>query len=414
VAFNPGDDGEHQKARGYGQRGTLERWQEVTRRAVVHAPVAAVVAASFASPLLSRIKSAENRCLFIELASRTTGGKTTAQRLAASVYGHPYQTVWSWNSTGYAMPRLAGVLQHLPLVLNDTKSASSIRDWGSVVYQLCDGQSKLQGSVSGMRRNFRWHNTIISSGESRMSSLVKGSDGGAHVRVISITDPPLGAYDQRELAADITRITEQHHGHAGRQWLQWLAGLSADDLDAIEAQIRHAEDRFVGMAGEGDGHRLALDLAILDTVGRLAWQRLGLGEWADPIAEVAPGIFRATQGSDVATQAMEYVLDMCAAQTGRFNPKGGDSPLGGWLGTWTGEGRISIIKSKLDEMLIARQYSTDVVREWKRRGWIESAHRHTTKVVRLGNGKRARCVQISPETFRAFRCQDDNSDGDEW
>jgi putative DNA primase/helicase len=87
-------------------------------------PVTAItLLASFAAPLLAF--SSLNEGFIINLAGRSSAGKSTANRLAASVWGHPDQHP-SRDSTARSLAELGAASSDMPLILDDTDQNSDV------------------------------------------------------------------------------------------------------------------------------------------------------------------------------------------------------------------------------------------------------------------------------------------------
>ena len=122
--------------------------------------------AGAATPLLSILKIPG---FVVDFSGETSGGKTTALRFAASVWGRPAESyptaMYSWDATKVWIERTSGFLQNLPLVLDETKRARHPRIVRDVIYDFCQGQGRGRGSVEGTRHTDSWRSILISSGE---------------------------------------------------------------------------------------------------------------------------------------------------------------------------------------------------------------------------------------------------------
>ena len=89
--------------------------------------------------------------------------------LAASIWANPdnNQYIGDFKTTDTQLEIRADLLNHLPLMLDDTsKTSSRIRDnFEGVVYDLCSGKGKSRSNKElGIRRENRWKNTILTNG----------------------------------------------------------------------------------------------------------------------------------------------------------------------------------------------------------------------------------------------------------
>ncbi|MCQ6307615.1 DUF927 domain-containing protein, partial [Bacillus cereus] len=93
----------------------------------------------------------------------TSTGKTTALKVAASVWG-TNQLVNEFNATKVSVERKAAFLNSFPLLLDDSRKADE-RLLQSFVYTFSGGRSKGRGSVGGSQREYTWRNIMLTTGE---------------------------------------------------------------------------------------------------------------------------------------------------------------------------------------------------------------------------------------------------------
>ena len=101
---------------------TAAGWQEAVVGVSEYPIMMIAIYAAAASPLLHIFNMPG---FVVDICGETSGGKTTALRLAASVWGKPsdsYPTaMYSWDATRVWIERTAGCLYNLPLILDETK-----------------------------------------------------------------------------------------------------------------------------------------------------------------------------------------------------------------------------------------------------------------------------------------------------
>lgn len=399
VMFSPPNDGDAQWVRGFRRRGSLEGWKSAVAMIAEHKNAQMALYASFAAPLVSLMRS---RCIFLEYASSTSGGKTSVQQVAASIYGTPDgddRIIRNWMQTMVAIERMASTLQNLPLILNDTKNRDQRLNVSTTLYSLCDGQGKGRGKPQGLGHVYTWRTAIISSGEEKITSLVGGGDGGAHARVISIVDAPFGEKNATlgMKIETMTRALLRHHGHAGLEWLRWLVRLTPDQIETLrdEWEIKRQAYSALLAGASTVGQRFAGDYATLELAAECA-HRLGLLPWQyqGTVADLAVGVTEGTGGADVAEEAYQYVLGEVAARFDDLWAPGAQRvPSGGWLGA-AGRDDVALITTRLGAILERGGFSLDVVRTWAEKGWINpSSGRHLTRKRTVGK-QRPRCYVL--------------------
>ena len=131
-----------------------------------------MLAASFASVLVNLVGGLP---FFTDLWGETEGGKTVTLMVACSVWADPDESryIGDFKTTDVALEARSDVLNHLPMILDDTsKTSARIRDnFEGVVYDLCSGKGKSRSNKElGINRENHWKNCILTSGERPLSS----------------------------------------------------------------------------------------------------------------------------------------------------------------------------------------------------------------------------------------------------
>lgn len=222
VTFIAADTGDEQFIKGFQTSGSLENWILMIDKIKHYPKVITGVYASFASVLIDLLGA--NLFIF-EWAGETSKGKTTAMRLAASVWGNPEERgegiIKKWNTTLVNLERIASISNHLPVFLDDTKEGDP-KMLPRTVYQLTSGQGKGRGSTRGTQRTKFWRNIIFSTGEQQITSF--SNDGGAVGRTISVVGLPFKQTDHEtfKLVRELEQTAKMNYGHAGRTFVSWL------------------------------------------------------------------------------------------------------------------------------------------------------------------------------------------------
>ena len=124
-----------------------------------------MLAASFASVLIEPLGGLP---FFVDLWGETEGGKSVSLMLAASVWANPdeSQYIGDFKTTDVALEAKADMLNHLPMMLDDTsKTSARIRDnFEGIVYDLCWNQP---GKPVEKLHHNKWRETIEQLCQSR-------------------------------------------------------------------------------------------------------------------------------------------------------------------------------------------------------------------------------------------------------
>lgn len=304
--------------------GTVEAWTETMTKAKECLQIKALLAASFAAPLLHLING---QCFFVHLWGTRSGiGKSVALQAALSVWGNPSKLWRSFNSTEVGLERTAGFFCNLPMGIDELQTANLVgrgRNSGdtakALVYKLCQGQGRGRGKKSGgLEMPLEWKTIFLSTGEQPLGEDM--STEGALARVIELYLAE-GDYPDNLLPASLAATVGGNYGHIGRVYIgeliKWLDGsrtpildLFAEMVDAINdndysgkhinalsllALGEYLSDKFIFKMDDVDCKYHAIDLALK------VMQTLSTKEQTNPI-----------------NQAWEWTLNWIAANSDHF------------------------------------------------------------------------------------------------
>ncbi|EEM99639.1 hypothetical protein bthur0014_57110 [Bacillus thuringiensis IBL 4222] len=181
----PADLGDRQLLEAFQLKGTVKGWIDgVFNEIKSHPRALFFVLSSFASIFLHDLKIDP---FIVELAGSTSTGKTTAMKIAASVWG-TNQLINEFNSTKTSVERKSSFLNSFPLYLDDSRKADE-RLLQSFVYHFSGGRSKGRGTLNGSQLEYTWKNICLATGEISLNDY-SAKAGGVAARVISLTDSP--------------------------------------------------------------------------------------------------------------------------------------------------------------------------------------------------------------------------------
>ncbi|GEO27045.1 hypothetical protein AAC03nite_28300 [Alicyclobacillus acidoterrestris] len=394
VEFLPKDTGDGQIASGLHTKGSMTETYTVLERVKPYIAVKMTLFAALAAPILHLVD--ESPFIF-ELAGGTSKGKTTALRIAASLFGCPDEQkpgfFKQWNMTKVYVERYAATMNHLPLFIDDTKKADP-KMIPPTVYQFCSGQGRGRGSLKGSQIGATWRTVMLSTGEQKLTSFSK--DGGAAGRILSLHDSPFEATDLETGAMidGLNATVGENYGHFAEPWIRFLA-----QVDGLKPRIAEAMDvyRHIASAHGEVAMRLARIMAILDITGQLfdacfdtcLYDREELKhEWLKLITGTAE--------VNRPLEALEDVMGWIAAHNRQFLK--GDDPThyGPVLSGRIKEDEIIVIGEQLDAYLQSKGYEpTSIARAWKDIGWLNTEEGRTKKSVRIAGGRaKAYCFNL--------------------
>jgi putative DNA primase/helicase len=218
-------------------------------------------------------------------------GKTTALRVAASVWGRPTY-MQGWRATDNALEATA--VQHCDgLLILDEFGQLDPRVAGECAYMLANDQEKLRNTRGGLNRKRRtWRLMFLSSGEislaDHMAAAGKRTRAGMEVRMVDVpldAGASMGAIEQlhgherpAELVEAIVAAGARHYGTAGRAWLEWLCEQHAGLDDQLQPLIERYRAEIVPEAASEQVRRVGSRFALVAVAGELA-TRAGITGW---------------------------------------------------------------------------------------------------------------------------------------
>ena len=394
------DAGIRQVAAGYVSGGSWPGWvaevvQEGRKEPAVWLAIYAAVASLLVEPLGVRENAA------IDWSGETSRGKTTAQRVAASVVGDPRHVVKSWKVTPAGVEAYASILCSFPLILDDTKKARRDDDVAGIVYMHSGGSGAVRGKPGrggrgvGLRRVESWRSWLISSGEQRLTDFSR--DAGTRARVLCLVGSPLSC---GTLARRLSLGAERHYGHLGRRVLRWL--LAGDHLAELRQHHAGIEYPLSGAVSS----RLGDAVAVLEAA-KYAAEAAGLpAPSCNPIRVALDAARRGGEDADQPAEALRVVWAWCVQRQGDFFERtpAVDQPAERgrqWLGRWEhGDtwAEVAIVPRAVREVLDRHGFDRGVVARWKERGWLTTDPSRRTRATRIG-GVLVRCVVLSRDVI---------------
>jgi putative DNA primase/helicase len=282
-------------------RGTLQQWCDaVAFQCVGNSRLGFGVACAFAGPLL-RVVGMESGGFHYR--GDSSSGKTTALKLAASVYGGP-SYLQRWRSTDNALESTAAGHNDALLILDELAQLDP-KAAGDCALMLANETGKVRATRTGsIRARQTWRLLFLSAGElglaDHMAEGMKRIRPGQEVRMADIpsdANMELGAFEELHGHADgasfakhITRQAQAAYGTPGRAWLEWLTTQASTDADALKASIRREADaiaaRIIPKNSSGQVERVGARFALVGAAGELATEA-GLTSWPAGESEAA-------------------------------------------------------------------------------------------------------------------------------
>jgi putative DNA primase/helicase len=270
-------------------KGTPEQWRErVGELCIGNTRLAFAVACAFAGPLL---RPAGMESGGFHYRGDSSSGKTTALKLAASVYGGA-SYLQRWRSTDNALEATAAQHSDCLLILDELAQIDP-KTAGECAYMLANEQGKARATRNGTpRARQAWRLLFLSAGElglaDHMAEGMKRTRTGQEVRMADIPADAgmgLGAFEElhgysggASFAKHVTHQAQAVYGAPGRAWLEWLT----TNADTLKASIRKSADalaaQLIPKDSSGQVERVGARFALVGAAGELATEA-GLTGW---------------------------------------------------------------------------------------------------------------------------------------
>tara|TARA_R110002020_G_scaffold225717_9_gene435859 strand:+ start:7456 stop:9522 length:2067 start_codon:yes stop_codon:yes gene_type:complete len=397
--------------------GTWENWLEAYSSVCEYPTMMAALYASACAPLLHILKIPG---FVVDISGETSGGKTTALRFAASVWGVPAESypsaMYSWDATKVWFERTAGFLHNLPLILDETKRAKNPTIVRDVIYDFCQGQGRGRGSIEGTQQTPTWRSVLISSGEGSATSF--SQDAGTRARVIELVGRPLGndAPTGGRLSEDLQILVSENYGHLGRQIIAYLV-RNREHWDDIRSVFFEKREHYIALARGPVSRRHASNLAALGVAAGIV-HRLGLPlPERDPFQYMLESLMDIDKDADRPLAALQDVVSWCGVNRTRFwgrhvtNSSGAIViPSQGWVGAWSTDEYwkyVAVAGTSLKALLREFGYDpNEITSRWAERGWLQTGHgRNVSRPVRVETNQ-VRCYCIKRQAVE-LSMQDD-------
>ncbi|WP_061942896.1 DUF927 domain-containing protein [Collimonas pratensis] len=288
----------------YVQNGTLKQWREnIALLCAGNSRLILAVSAAFAGMILRHAGQDSGGLHFIGSSST---GKSTAQQVAASVYGGP-SFKQSWRATGNALEGTCALHNDAALILDEMAEVEP-KEVGSIVYMIGNGTGKGRAGRAGETKQRKtWRLMIVSSGEIGLAQHMRDggkiAKAGQEVRMIDIAADAgaghglfeeLHGYEGgAKLSDTIKAATQVYHGTPAVAFLEHLTR----DLKTFTLTLKQAMSRFVAAHlpsdAAGQAERVCSRFAVIAIAGEYA-TGAGITGWQQGDAvEAAATCFRA-------------------------------------------------------------------------------------------------------------------------
>ncbi len=283
----------------YQSSGTLADWQRhIAAYCVGNSRLMLAIACGFAAILLHPSGAESGGLHFV---GESSTGKTTALKVAASVFGAP-DYLQRWRATTNGIESLAALRSDTLLVLDELAQVDP-KEAGEIAYMLANGSGKARAGKNGTARTRQeWRLLFLSAGEVGLAQHIreagKKAKAGQTVRLVDVpadAGQGFGIFDILHGCASGAVLSKQlidnaaiYYGIAAQSFLERItqpdviAHLSA----AIKTYYQTFLEKNLPIACGGQVHRVCDRFALISAGGELATYH-GITGWLPGEAERA-------------------------------------------------------------------------------------------------------------------------------
>ncbi|KTD57886.1 DUF927 domain-containing protein [Legionella shakespearei] len=278
--------------------GTVEQWRDsIGRLASGNSRLIFAISTAFA-PTLANICGEDSGGFHFRGAS--SSGKTTALKVAASVWGNPNAYTRLWRSTTNGLEGLAA-LHNDGLLILDELSQMDPKEAGEAAYLLANGQGKTRATRHGtVRQSARWSLFFLSAGEESLTALMnkagQKTNAGQEIRLADIEADAglnMGIFEKIHehenpaiMALALKEAANQYHGTVGLAWLNNVVTHRLQLSESISKDIQQFVTNATIPNCSGQILRVARRFALVAVAGELVSQ-YGLTGWMKGDATLA-------------------------------------------------------------------------------------------------------------------------------
>ncbi len=275
----PPASGTRQLAPAFVPRGSLDAWREMANfyNTPGLEPHALALFFGFGSPLLKFIGGEAVKGAMIHLKSNESGsGKTTAQMMVNSIFGHPSELLMTKDDTYNAKMHRLGLLNNIAFTVDEVTNAED-KELSAMAYGFTTGRAKhrMEAMTNKLRANNTFWNaiTITSSNGSAIDKLaqLKSTADGELRRVLEIEVPRLRTVAKTDVDRLFSQLTH-NYGVAGPVFIKYVVA----NQELVTTALRDMQNKIDAALNLEQNDRFYSCVLACAFVGALIARKLGL------------------------------------------------------------------------------------------------------------------------------------------
>lgn len=249
----PPASGTRQLASHFKPTGTLSAWKEIANfydRPGLE-PHALTLFTGFGSPLLKFIGGSTVKGALIHLKHNGSGsGKSTAQMMANSIFGHPDDLLMKQDDTFASKMHMLGMMNSIVFTIDEITNEKA-ENLSHLSYSVTNGRGKhrMESQTNQLRANLTsWCNFTITSGNAsivdKLLSIKSTADGELR-RTLEISVPQYKGATKDEIDRVFGNLTD-NYGVAGPIYIEYIL-KNLDEVIALLKQFQAKIDKDLNL-----------------------------------------------------------------------------------------------------------------------------------------------------------------------
>jgi len=409
VIFLPSGTEDASIADAYSAEGDPKVWREVAQRVYKDYPIARFVMNAAAAATL--VRKLARRTLLVYLFGESGKGKSAAEMMAISQFGHPETLSLTFFSTIVGLERTLGLFADLPLVIDEKQAAQHPDVVNRLVYILSSGRGKARGAkTGGLQKTAHWRSLVIASGEEDLSSSPWRGIANRALEVHITEVLP------EDLARKVHQVCAAHYGHGAEAWFTRLLALSSGELEALQekfiAQLKmvcpSAAESHLDIAALITVAGCLLAPIILEGIDEVEAERLSI-----EAAQTVLGRIANDPQESLAEKALDFAFGWAAEKVAEAAARSRDNhPVESPVVIQSEDEGLCLLWSAFSEALKKAGYTPRrVLADWAQLGLIEICQdgqkRRFQKLIKR-NGIQARYLVFSERAQKSEEVEDES------
>jgi hypothetical protein len=261
----------------YQREGSLDTWKTIANLYAKKGNEARafVLFVGFGAPLYNFLNLGS---VTVHLTNAASGvGKTTAQKMAGSIWGDPVKTMMNNKDTMNAKYHRFGVLRHLPLLIDEITNmdGEALSDFVFSISQN-SGKNRMSSHTNTLRKNVtQWNTIAVTSGNNSLYDTLKqhrASVEGELYRIIELEIESDDSLAKEESDYWYDQLLPENYGMAGEVFMTYVV----DNLPEVLELLKETQKEFDKCAGFTGKQRFYSACCAAAFTGAIIAKRLGL------------------------------------------------------------------------------------------------------------------------------------------